>query len=149
MVTDVAIVHAQPNRLRLRFPSMVRKPEFFAHAAETLRRHPEVVRVVANALTGSLLLEFGSDLGGILKLAEDAGLFHVDPPQMRTPARKAVPEAAPRLDDFMEAAAVLLGGAFLGLAAWQTRKGKALPAGLTLVWYASGLLKGRVPTGLP
>lgn len=147
MTPAAYVTHAQPGRMRLKISRTGRDASFFARIGQILRSHPDVIRVVTNVLTGSVLFEHCGDLGTILAFAKEMGLFDVGE-KLDVPPHEKEPVEPPARDHLrlgrgreLGDAGVLVGVTLLGFAAVQARRGKFLPAGLTLVFNAIDFLQ--------
>lgn len=160
------IVHQIRGRARLRLPARRHDALYFHGLRDSLARIEGVTGVVVNPLVASVLLLHRGELAEVLQHAEKRDLFCVMPaarsdagdPETPGPdpsrgrARSAeMPRAA--LDklgrvlrratpDTLEPDAATLGFLVLaGLGALQATRGRALPAGVTLLHYAIDLLR--------
>ncbi len=123
------VVHAIPNRTRLRIPSRRGDPVFFASIATALAAMPGIRRVAVQSVTGSVLLEHGKPATKLLEEIADAGLFRVS--ELRRQTQPLQPVA------FDPKIAVGVGMGVFAL--WQLTKGRVLPPAITLGWYAAAL----------
>jgi hypothetical protein len=149
MLPEAKVAHAQPGRVRIRFLDKTNDEAFFLTLGRTLRQWPESVRVVTNALTGSVLLAYRGDLPTLLDYAEERGLFRVlagdhSRGVVDVEAHPRIPSSRDHIEQAEEQSRevdALVGVTLLGLAVFQARRGKFLPAGLTLVFNAIDFLR--------
>jgi hypothetical protein len=137
------VVHVSPGRARLRVPERLGDREFFATLEEALRAEPSVREVRSNPITGSVLIQHDEPLEPILAYLSRIELLETLP-------RRAVRSAVHALQMALERGNARLlhhsRGAlsfetlsFFGMLAagvYQLRRGKFLPAGMTLFTYA-------------
>lgn len=151
MLPDAWVSHHITGRTRLRIPSQRRDVSWFSHLERELRDVEGVEEVFTNPITGSVLLLHRSTPEELGEAARALGLFELQEPG-----------AEPVLSDRL---AELVGGrysvadrwfigtshgrvdlqsvVFLGLASaavFQMVRGRALPAGVSLLNYALKLL---------
>jgi hypothetical protein len=145
------VVHEVDGRLRVRIATRRLNQRYFEAAAEALRRCGGVDAVIANPLTGSLLILHHASRSAIEAFAEERGVFTVtalelpDIPSDRVAS--AVDAITTRFDQAISRSTYDTGDlrtiAFLTLAALavvQFVRGNALPPAITLVTYAMGVL---------
>jgi hypothetical protein len=116
------IEHMIPGRMRMRFRSRRGEEAFFAQLVARLQDHPDVIRVVANPLTASLLVFHAGDPR---EIAELAGIRASD-----SRARAQQP-ANPRVAARME------GLAFSALGLLQLVRGRVLDGASQHLWHAA------------
>lgn len=148
------LVHRLPGRARLRIEGRRGDVAWFDRLRLDLALVEGVRAVEANPRIGSLLLLHDGPLEPLLARLHAAGLVAADPlARGERPFRERLVERLGRLDRAMLRAsegeldgrgALLL--AFLGLALLQAVRGQVAGPALTLLWYASGLLR---PPGRP
>jgi len=120
------IEHILPGRMRLRFREERRNSGFFQELVPRLEHLPEVERVLANPLTGSILI---FHRGSPAEIAAYAGAVEAKPTASTGPCRKA--------------SGALPGGrinpttlAFCGLALYQLGRGRLAGNAAQQFWYA-------------
>lgn len=128
-IPTALVVHAMPNRTRLRIPSRRGEPVFFASLATSLAAMPGIQRVAVQPVTGSILLEHTKPLPKLLQAVEEAKLFRLSEP-MRQAERSEPVALDPKL---------LVGLGMGAFALWQLTRGRILPPAVTLGWYAATL----------
>jgi hypothetical protein len=142
VLPQAELVHTMPGRSRLRIPERRGDAVFFASVATGLSTLQGVRKVEVSPLTGSVLIHHDVPLDGIVKAAEQLGLFML-----------AAPGTAPALAAMQAQPAdmrMLLAAGFGALALLQLGRGVVLPQAATLAWYAaalSGLFPAPVPGG--
>lgn len=144
MLPRAEVVHRTPRRLRVKVPSRKGDEGFFARLREEFAAHPKVEEVAVNALTGSLLLVGGADVGEVAELAEEKGFFRLE----RAAARASLPQTvAAHVKGADRHVRRVFGGdldltgltfvLFLGLGLYQIVRGNlAAPAWYVAFWYA-------------
>lgn len=148
MLPEAQLVHCIEGRMRLRIPARRRDAIWFARVEDRLRTLPGIDSVAINALAASVLLLHRSTMERIAQGAREQGLFRMvwtDPEMVPLSHRIAsgCSQIGMRVRTLSGGTLDVPGLAMLGLVAagsWQMLKGKTLPAGLSLFWYASGLL---------
>ena len=153
MSAEAIIKHVSDGRLRLRIPYMVENPEFFEGLRRELRSYEVRLELSPNPLTGSLLIE-SDDPAAIARWidkAEDLDLLHVISDTEQAPSDQIAAElqriwricdrlvlrlSGKRLD-----LKLLLFFALGGFGVMQMKKGKWLPAGLTLLLNGLAILQ--------
>lgn len=144
------VKHRTPGRLRLKVLDEDFSPEELKKVVDHFRVGGEALSVEANLLTKTLLIKAADDkrLQEILDKADKEGLFAITEAEGTKSAAIGLLELREAVDRFFRdisdgrldfrsgMAAVMVG---LGLR--QAFVGKFLPAGLTLVFYALGLLE--------
>lgn len=148
------LVHRLPGRARLRIEGRRGDVAWFDRLTLELALVEGVRAVEANPRTGGLLVLHDGPLEPILQHLQTAGLVAADPlARGERPFRDRLVERLGRLDRAMVRAsegeldgrgALLL--ALLGLALLQAVRGQLAGPALSLLWYASGLLR---PSGRP
>lgn len=152
----IRVAHALPGRVRFRIPSLVGDVQRCRDLAERLALIAGVHEVAAEPVTGSIVVRHDpARLQPDLILAAIARLLDLEA-QLRRPAvplvtrefrlaataaNRAVLEQTGGLLD-LQAAFMLALGAF-GVHRLLSDGARALPAGLTLVWWATHGLAGR------
>lgn len=147
MLPKATVVHRTARRLRVKIPSRKGDEGFFARLREEFAARPEVEECAVNALTGSLLLVGGGDVGEVAKQAEEKGLFSLEKAALQAvqaPLHQRVSDYAGKLDrqvrrafgeEFGVAGLTFL--FFLGLGLYQVIRGNlAAPAWYVSFWYA-------------
>lgn len=139
------ITHQMPGRTRIRIPAMCRNEAYFQNVQKALQECKGVAGVETNPLTASVLVYHFSSLDEIKEFAEGRNLFLIE---AKPAPSKALPSEriSARLKSLDQRIMAITGGrldgkeaAFSGLllaAAYQVFKGRVLPAGATLAWYA-------------
>lgn len=149
MLPRAEITHNSPGRLRLRIRAWRGRADYFAGIEEKLVRCTGVERVVANPVTGSVLLEPAIDLAALVAFTQAQQLFQLAPlPVLMAPLTQQVAERFSALNGELRK---LSGGGidlgslgFIGLAtltAIQLQRGHVLGPASTLLWAAIGLLR--------
>jgi hypothetical protein len=156
MLPVAVVVHRLPGRMRVRVEERRRDEAYFAQVAQQLRQCPTVVDVSVTPLTGSvLILHDGTDTDVVTGYAKAFDLFEVVLPASGSVGAEPRPDQViqERLDhvdrwmrresgDHADLRSLALIG-LLGGAVWQMARGRMLPAGATLLWYALVLTRGR------
>jgi hypothetical protein len=130
------IVHAIPNRTRLRIPSRRGDTALFASLATALSAMPGIQRATVQPTTGSVLLEHSKPLPKLLVALEEARLFRLAE-GLQKPVWSAPVPIEPK---------ILFAVAMGAFALWQLTQGRVFPPAITLGMYAasfSGLLSGH------
>lgn len=140
--------HRLPGRARIRIPSRRDQGAYFARVASELAAVAGVTGVVANPLTGSVLVTHAGELDAIVGRAREKGLFDV---ASLTPYERGLSDTL--AEEFgnvrrelrgltdggldLEELALLL---LLAFAAVQLWRGHILAPAVTLLWYATSLV---------
>ncbi|HJV49932.1 MAG TPA: hypothetical protein VJ652_00620 [Noviherbaspirillum sp.] len=150
MAATAVIVHRIAGRVRLRIDEKRGDAAYFSHLAERMARFDDVYRAKANALTGSIALEFSGSLSDLLRRAKVEGLLEVAAPtggddHADGNGRAAAAAAGSRAlagspinlvsgrdinRDFMTGTMLLL----IGMT--QMFRGKWFPPAFSVLWYA-------------
>src|SRR4030065_445161 len=154
MLPHAEITHNSPGRLRLRIRAQRGHAVYFAGIEEKLVQCPGIERVVANPVTGSVLLELAIDLAALVSFTQAQQLFQLaQTPALMAPLTQQVAEHFADLNGELRrfsGGGIDLGAlGFIGmvtLAAVQLQRGHVLGPASTLLWYAAGLLR-MPPTG--
>ena len=77
MLPYAEITHNSPGRLRLRIRAQRGRADYFAGIEEKLVQCPGIERVVANPVTGSVLLEPANDLAALIAFTQTQQLFQL------------------------------------------------------------------------
>ncbi len=137
------IEHRIPGRLRLRLRAQRGDTPFFQRAETGLARLPDVRRVSANPLTGSILIEHGgADDAPVLAAARDQGLFTAaaPPPSQALAVRILAPsssEPGPAAVPSSPLDLAAIGFAAAGLL--QLARGQVVGSASENMWNAYGL----------
>ncbi len=124
------IAHQLPGRLRIVVPSKKGEAGFFANLVPRLTVMPNVMRVKANPMTGSILIAASSPSDALADTLERNGLLHIAPAEGK-PAVVAR-RRRPRKVDARETLAFGLSG--LGLL--QMARGKLTGSASENLWNA-------------
>lgn len=151
MLPEALLTHKINGRVRLQIASERRNEAYFKRLESKLAEYPAVSKLKTNALTGSVLVLHRGRPEEIVRFAQENGLFRlVEDPAPATPLLASVAASAGRLDQRLRSASRgnldIATLAFLGCIAVGVVRiagGSVFPAGLTLFWYASGLLPPR------
>lgn len=130
-MTPIAILeHEIPRRLRLRIPERRGDASFFQWVVEALSQHSEIEEIVANPLTGSLLVHHSGSAQAILAAATEQRLFEVG----RTNRRKANSTTPRTKPTPLDPVATGLSG----LALFQVARGQVAGSAAENFWNAYG-----------
>jgi len=148
MLPHAEITHNSPGRLRLRLRAQRGHADYFAGVEEKLVQCPGIERVVANPVTGSVLLEPAIDLAALVAFTQAQQLFQLaQTPALMAPLTQQVAERFGTLNG--ELRRISGGGidfgavGFIGLvtlATIQLQRGHVLGPASTLLWSAISLL---------
>jgi len=127
--------HQLPGRIRLRIPAKRGDCAFFETAEQGLAANAAIKEVIANPETGSLLIRYTGDIGGLATEAAERGMFTVQRPKagQRSKAGPTRPKPAAPVAPINTAALGLSG---LGL--YQVAQGRALGSASEIFWNAYG-----------
>jgi len=122
------IEHVLPGRMRLRFREQRGDSRFFQELSRRLEQLPEIERVVANPLTGSILIFHGGSAG---EIAAHAGAVESKPSASSRPHPKAshASKIAGRTSQPITFA-------LYGLALYQLARGRIANNAAQQFWYA-------------
>jgi hypothetical protein len=152
----IRVIHTLPGRVRFQVPSLGADPDGCARLASNLSRLEGVDAVTANPTSGSVLIRFDEErVKSHLLLAAISRLLGLDEQMQRTPTplvarelnhmgsglNRAFLEQTRGLIDLRTAAMIALG--VVGVRKLLAEGGGSLPAGMTLVWWATNSLVGR------
>ena len=149
MLPHAHIDHHLPGRTRLRVPSRRGDGAYFARLCAVLDA-TEGLRVLAcTPMTGSLLLAHAGQLHELGELAQQAGLFELDPgPQQRASVLQSARAAGVRMDQQLREASAgrldlraLAVTGLLGASLFQLRRGQYFPSALALLLDAAELVR--------
>jgi hypothetical protein len=153
MTLSASVKHRAPGRLRLQLDEEDFNQVRLQDAVQALRRSSNLRRVQGNPVTRTILLEAESDaeLDSALEEVSVAQVIELKPnlkgeqgPESLHDSWNRMMKKADRfLDDVSDGrmdmrSAVVVGLAVLGIG--QMTRGKFLPAGMTMLMYAAGLM---------
>jgi hypothetical protein len=142
------VSHRVPGRVRVRIPKMRNQEDYFARLRERLASVPGMRRLTTNTRTASVLIEFAGELEGLDELGQRLELFELGtrPHPHSVTELLHVLTSAP--DHFLKTVtdgrvdvAGLTALALTGMGISQIVRGHALPAGWTLLWNATNLVR--------
>ncbi len=152
MTLSASVKHRAPGRLRLQVSEEDFNQVRLQDAVQALRRSSNLRRVQGNPVTRTILLEAESDaeLDSALEEVAEAHVIELKPVQtseqteslheswnrMMTKADRILDEISDGRMDMRSA--VVVGLSVLGIG--QMTRGKFLPAGMTMLMYAAGLM---------
>ena len=142
------VSHQVDGRVRLRVPDMRRQDEYFQRLRQRLADLPGLRRLTTNTRTASVLIEYSGQLESLEELGSRLGLFRVQ----NRPHPHSVSEwlytltshpdhLLKRFTDGRVDAAGLTALTLAGAGVLQIMRGQALPAGWTLLWNATNLIR--------
>jgi hypothetical protein len=142
------VSHQVDGRVRLRVPDMRRQDEYFQRMRQRLADLPGLRRLTTNTRTGSVLIEYSGKLESLDELGGRLGLFRIQ----NRPHPHSISEWLYSLtshpDDLLKRftdgridAAGLTALTLAGAGILQITRGQALPAGWTLLWNATNLIR--------
>ena len=143
MPPNAFITHKLPGRARIRVPSHVCDPPYFASTIESLQHLAGIESLEANPVAGSILIRHTGPLEPILDEAGHRGLFAISPPEAPPPDSLVdrVAAGVDRISRFRAPSANLptaAVGALIAASAVQVLRGKWLPSGFSLAAWAAG-----------
>jgi len=153
MTLSASVKHRAPGRMRLQLDEEDFNQVRLQDAVQALRRSSNLRRVQGNPVTRTILLEAESDaeLDSALEEVSVAQVIELKPNLQGEEAPESLHESWNRmmkkadrfLDDVSDGrmdmrSAVVVGLAILGIG--QMTRGKFLPAGMTMLMYAAGLM---------
>ena len=124
------IVHAIPNRTRLRISSRRGDAVFFASIATALAAMPGIRQVNVQSVTGSVLIEHSKPLPKLQDAIAEAQLFRIS---------GAAPSSQRQSEPVVLDPRIFVGVGLAAFAIWQFSRGSILPPAVTLGWYAASL----------
>jgi hypothetical protein len=134
------IVHAIPNRTRVRISSRRGDTVFFASVATALAAMPGIRHVSVQPITGSVLIEHSKPLLKLQDAIADAQLFRISGPEFPRPRPSEPVVLDPK---------IFVGLGMAAFAILQFSRGMILPPALTLGWYAASLTGMLSAQGAP
>jgi hypothetical protein len=152
MTLSASVKHRAPGRLRLQVSEEDFNQVRLQDAVQALRRSSNLRRVQGNPVTRTILLEAESD-EELESALEEVAVAHVielkplhkqeHPESLHESWNRMMQKADRFLDDVSDGrmdmrSAVVIGLAVLGVG--QMTRGKFLPAGMTMLMYAAGLM---------
>jgi hypothetical protein len=146
MAPGARIVHGIPGRTRLRTLGMKGRAEYFTELQRALSEIKGVRRVEVNSRTESILIEHESEIGDVLREAEQRGYLRLDesaPEPYLANINRALVASDEKLQELSSGRLNFETVTFLGFIAggiYQCTHGHALPAGVTLLRYAVELV---------
>jgi hypothetical protein len=153
MTLSASVKHRAPGRLRLQLDEEDFNQVRLQDAVQALRRSSNLRRVQGNPVTRTILLEAESDaeLDSALEEVSVAQVIELkpnlkgeqEPESLHDSWNRMMKKADRFLDDVSDGrmdmrSAVVVGLAVLGIG--QMTRGKFLPAGMTMLMYAAGLM---------
>lgn len=155
MTLSASIKHKAPGRLRLQVAEKNFNQGALRDAVQALQKSPSLRRVQGNPLTRTILLEAESEdqLQSALQEVADAHVIHLkpepvkkqeEPESLRASWGRLCDNADHFLKDHSEGRLDLKTTAVLGLTVLglgQMTRGHFLPAGMTLIIYAMGMME--------
>jgi hypothetical protein len=142
------VSHQVPGRVRLRVPTMRHQEPYFARMREQLAGVPGLRRLTTNTRTASVLIEYVGDLEALDQLGSRLSLFKLEqrphPHSLSEWLYKitnAPDEVLKKVTDGRLDAAGVAALALTGMGISQIIRGQALPAGWTLLWNATNLIR--------
>ncbi len=139
MSTTAVVVHRLPGRVRLSIPEKRGDSDYFNALSRRLSGVDGVLGVKANAVAGSIVLQFSGVLQEVLRRAGAPALFElegaVDGPQSAPPARalQSINLVSGREITPMFMAGVL----FSAIGLLQSFRGRLMVPAATAFWYAT------------
>jgi hypothetical protein len=145
----VRTAHAMPGRIRFRVPSLENDPSRGAFLREKLATLGGVQSITVTPQTGSVLVRYEEGkVRAELLFAAIVRLLGLDGELNQTPQPSIVKELRSLMDslnrvvydrtggllDFTSAVSIVLGA--VGIQKLVSKQSKAMPAGLTLLWWA-------------
>lgn len=142
MLREAIVTHRLPGRIRLQLSGLKHDPAALDGLAEGLRASPQVTRVQANALVGSLLVHHTGGWDELAAWAEAGQLF-----ALGRPPRENVHQRLHRgVDDLTRGLSAVSGEpvdlrewltlGLIGLAIHQAAAGNVMVPAASLLWYA-------------
>jgi len=142
------VSHQLSGRVRLRVPSMRNQESYFARMREQLASIPGLRRLTTNTRTASVLIEYVGELEALDQLGARLALFTLE----QRPHPHSLSEWLYKItnvpDDLIKKvtdgrvdAAGVAALALTGMGISQIVRGQALPAGWTLLWNATNLIR--------
>ena len=154
--TPVRTEHMLPGRVRFRVPSLCGDVASGKHLASALDRVASIKKVCVNTVTGSVLIHYDAQtlnaallVAAVIKVLGLEGELEKVPVSRLQRELRQVSKALNRaLYDQTNGLLDMKSAIFLSLAALGTvkllrQRSLALPAGFTLLWWASNGLLGR------
>jgi len=146
-IPKAVVLHATPQRLRLRITSKRRDSHYFSRLATWLSQQDEIHHYAVNPLTATVLVCSHRSLPAaeLARRAEDAALFQFPP---RAATALLGPADAAKIDviQALRAAPALkpaLASFYVVMIAYQIRRGQLLAPASTLLVNLASLLKTR------
>jgi hypothetical protein len=135
MIATAVLEHQIAGRVRLKIPSKRGDVAFFEALVQALSNHAAIADLVANPLTGGVVIRHSGAVQPILSMAADQGIFEVRPQQATSspsqpPPRKEEQNPVGLLDTIAFSLA--------GLGAFQVARGPALGSASENFWNAYG-----------
>jgi hypothetical protein len=147
MLPFATVSHTLQDRTRFRIPARKGDAAFFAAVEKTLTAHAQIHQVVANPLTGSVLVQHNLALTDLARYAQEQQLFTVE---AKAPASRALNLASGSIDQVDHLLQRTTQGAFdltellfvglIAAAIIQFLRGKVFAPATTLLSYAATLL---------
>jgi Heavy metal associated domain 2 len=142
------VSHSVPGRVRLRIPTMRHQDEYFARLRDKLTTVPGLKRLTTNTRTASVLLEYTGEIEPIEALGTRLGIFELGTrPHPHSLSEwlhtftSAPDDLVKQLSDGRLDMAGVTALVLTGFGISQIVRGHALPAGWTLLWNATNLVR--------
>lgn len=150
MLPTARVCHSISGRLRIRIDAYRRDEAFFGQLSAKLERVPGVLRVEANPITATVLIQHTLDAQHIRREIESRACVSLAPGGSGLPpARSLSPDLGmtggsfanvPRVPADARGLAIL---ALFGMAIHQAIEGNVMVPAVSLLWYAFNLLERR------
>lgn len=142
------VTHQVDGRVRLRVPAMRRQDEYFERMRQRLASLPGLRRLTTNTRTASVLIEYSGQIEALDELGPRLGLFEIQNRPHPHSLSEWLYTITTHPDDILKRvtdgrvdAAGLVALALTGMGISQIVRGHALPAGWTLLWNATNLVR--------
>jgi len=142
------ISHSVPGRVRIRIPAMRHQSPYFERVRERLATVAGLHRLTTNTRTASVLLEYEGEIEPVEQIGERLELFALEERPHRPSLTQWIHAVASQPDALLKQvtdgrvdATGVAALALAGMGISQIVRGQALPAGLTLLWNASDLIR--------
>ncbi|MET0388088.1 MAG: HMA2 domain-containing protein [Polyangiales bacterium] len=142
------VSHRAPGRVRVRIPAMRHQDDYFERLRAQLASVPGMRRLTTNTRTASVLIEFTGEIEALAQLGQRLELFdlgHRPHPHSVTEFLHVLTSQPDRILKRVTDGRVDMAGltalALTGMGISQIVRGHALPAGWTLLWNATNLVR--------
>ncbi|MEA3547553.1 MAG: hypothetical protein U9R66_07805 [Thermodesulfobacteriota bacterium] len=145
LLPEARIIHTMPGRTRLKISSCKKQQAYFSRLLETMTQFPDLLRIEANPLTGSVLLEYDGEWNRVSRFTQKNNLFQIVEKQnpfdfsakKESGYLKELDRRAREITVKEQGFSKIVILSLIGLSCYQISRGNfKAPAWYTTLWYA-------------